>query len=107
MTHKKIAHDFACQIYALAEKEANNGMLPAKSDLAALILSAAARIVKESGAVEAMRLASLNYKRTNHSNPDMMMDDEHEAWAACNTALASLRSLTELGEGKQGRVYPA
>jgi len=36
---------------------------------------------------EALTLASLNYKRTNHSNPEMMMDDEHEAWSAVNRAL--------------------
>lgn len=45
----------------------------------------------------ALKLAELNYKRTNHDQPDLMGDDEHEAWGAILRALALLDGQTEKG----------
>jgi hypothetical protein len=42
--------------------------------------------------VEALELAEQNYARTNHSQPDIMGDDEHEAWGAVRHALSLLSS---------------
>jgi len=38
--------------------------------------------------LEAARLAALNFTRTNHSNPEQMFDDDHEAWTALLAAIA-------------------
>jgi len=40
--------------------------------------------------IEAAKTASLNYARTNHDNPDMMGDDEFEAWWLLDSALMAL-----------------
>ncbi len=45
----------------------------------------------------ALKLAELNYKRTNHDRPDLMGDDEHEAWGAILRAVALLDGQTEKG----------
>lgn len=42
------AFECASRIYALAEKEANNGMLPSKSDIAKIIMERPAPLPKES-----------------------------------------------------------
>jgi hypothetical protein len=37
--------------------------------------------------LKAARLAALNYKRTDRSHPELLGDDEHEAWSALNLAI--------------------
>ena len=93
MTPQEIADKAADEIFTIHVETGLTGRCEVQA--AALILSAAAKMVQQSGAEAAMRLASLNYKRTNHSNPEMMMDDEHEAWTAIDAALTALRTLTE------------
>jgi len=44
--------------------------------------------------LEALTLANLNYSRTNNDQPDIMGDDEFEAWGAVRKALDSLNGLT-------------
>ncbi len=63
--------------------------------LAALILSAAAKMVRQSGAVEALELAQNGLQCYRHECPahDSQADNETDSQIAA--ALASLRSLTE------------
>lgn len=46
--------------------------------------------------LEAARLSELNYKRTNHSQPDKMGDDEHEAWTSLQKAIAAAENVKDL-----------
>lgn len=38
--------------------------------------------------LDAARLSEQNYARTQHGNPELMGDDEHEAWTALRAAIA-------------------
>lgn len=94
MTPQEIAREAAEAIHALIEREADNQMYPHKSDLAALILSAAAKMVRETGACDAMLKArsELEYTWARLGNRDAQFDKTHAELCA---ALQSLRALTE------------
>lgn len=81
--------------YCMAERER-------RPDLAALILAAAAKMVREAGAVEALELA--NRRATAHRLDDYYatggaVDHDYEAQIKTSAALEKLRSISE-GEAR-------